>query len=179
MALVAVAAVAAAIVGGIWLSRYAPLEWSGTGSFGPGQTNLARVADPASGSEGKPVFFPRYRRGGQFSFGFDLSNAGPLAVRLDGLVRDGGPSFSALRVDGLGLAPAPGAPAIDDAEPFHPVMVEPGESVWLVVHLRMNCAHMAASSAETLQQIPLRYTYLKFLHGSAWVEPPAVVTLNC
>jgi hypothetical protein len=173
----ALLAVGAAIAGGIWVSRYAPLEWT-DGGFGPGQTNLARVADPAVGSDGKVVYFPRYRPGGRFSYGFDVSNSGPLAVRLDGFERDD--SFVApLRIEGLGLEQRPHVQVIDGAAPFHPVTVQPGESVWLVVHLRMSCAHMARGAGSTLERIRLRFTYLKFFHRNAWVEPPAAVTLDC
>jgi hypothetical protein len=175
--LAASAAVAGAIVGGIWLSRYAPLEWT-DGSFGPGQKNLARVAEPATGSGGKVVYFPRYRPGAQFSFGFDVSNSGPLAVRIDGFEPDHSLG-SPLRIVGLGLAPSPDVATVDRAAAFHPVTVQPGESRWLVVHLRMSCSHMERGAGSTLVGVRLRYTYLKLFHRSAWVEPPAAVTLNC
>ena len=81
--LVLVAALAALVLF-LWLRAYAPLSAPGNLGFAPGP-GLGADVEPVTGSGGKTVFIPAYRKGRPFDTAFTIRNTGRFAVTVTGL----------------------------------------------------------------------------------------------
>src|SRR5207248_5882150 len=77
----------AALVLFLWLRTYSPLDAAGSGGFAPGP-GLGADVEPVTGSGGKTVFIPAYRKNHPFDTAFTVHNTGRFAVTVTGLVKD-------------------------------------------------------------------------------------------
>ena len=84
--LVLVAALATLVLF-LWLRTYSPLDAAGSGGFAPGP-GLGADVEPVTGSGGKTVFIPAYRKNRPFDTAFTLHNSGRFAVTVTGLAKD-------------------------------------------------------------------------------------------
>ena len=158
----------------LWLRTYAPLAADG-GRFAPGP-GLAADVEPVTGSGGKPVFVPSYRRGTPFDTALTLRNAGRFSVSVTGL----GGSLQARPLQPVGLLATDSSTASADPAHLHPfttLRLDPGDTAIVVVRWRLDCTHSHAESSADL--IALRYEYLSIFKRTARVRLPFAVTLRC
>ncbi len=158
----------------LWVRSYAPLS-AADGSYAPGP-GLAADIEPVSGSGGKTVFIPAYRKGRPFDTAFTLRNTGRFAVTVTGL----GPGLRA-----AGLAPirlfSTDSPTAS-AEPSHlqPLgrfRLDPKDSATVVVRWRLDCTQRKREP--TADKLPLRFRYLSSFTRTQPVVLPFAVTLRC
>ena len=169
--LVALATAAAGLW--LWLRTYAPLD--ARGSFAPG-AHLAADVEPTTGSGGRTVFLPAYRRGRPFDTAFTLRNTGRFAVEVKGLAPAGRPR----EVQPVALLATDSPTASADSSHLHPfaaLRLARGDSVILVVRWRLDCSHTTRTAYRT--SLPLRYGYLSLFTRTERVELPFAVTLRC
>jgi hypothetical protein len=188
---VAVAALGVALVGLTvaalaWAPGYTPLSGTGTGVMWADYKRGVTV-DPAVGSGGKPVYFPRYRPNGPFSIEFTVTNTGRFDVVLEGLPRE--PIYGAMvlptrvRVLHRCCAVTDGVSLVDER---FPVKIPAGEARTLHVDYRIvaRCAggpgtRERAGGYSWIDWIRLRYRYLRVFERTANVELPIALTLGC
>jgi len=167
--------VLAAAVLFFWLRSYAPLSAVDAGSYAPGP-GLAADVEPVTGSGGKTVFIPNYRKGRPFDTAFTLHNTGRFAVTVSGLASQ--PRRRDLNAGSLLATDSSAA----GAEPSHlhafrELRLDPGDTAILVVRWQLHCARSSGESyADT---IPLRYRYLSIFRRTEQVRLPFAVTLRC
>lgn len=158
----------------LWLRTYAPLDATGSGSFGPGP-GLGADVEPTFGSGGKTVFIPAYRKGRPFDASFTVENTGRFPVTLIGLTSTHvGPIFAEQL-----FATDTGSAAPAHLHPFADVRVEPKGSVIVAVQWHLDCTGNAKGSEATTDHVRLRYRYLSMFSRSQSVELPFAVTLRC
>jgi hypothetical protein len=173
--LVLVAALAALALF-LWLRTYSPLDAAGSGGFAPGP-GLGADVEPVTGSGGKPVFIPAYRKNRPFDTAFALHNTGRFAVTVTGLVRD----RSRSQLEAADLLTSDSSTASADpanVHPFHRLRLDPGDTAIVVVRWRLDCA--AGSNPEVYSDsVPLRFRYLSTFTRTQSVRLPFAVTLRC
>jgi hypothetical protein len=165
---------AAAAVLFLWLRTYGPLA-ADRGPFAPGP-GLAADVEPVTGSGGKPVFIPAYRRGTPFDTALTLRNKGRFAVTLTGLAS----SLGAEPLQPVGLLATDSSTASADPSHLHPfasLRLDPGDTAIVVVRWRLDCAHSKTESSA--DRVPLSYDYLSVFTGTERVRLPFAVTLRC
>lgn len=163
----------------IYLGSYAPLRALSTG-YAPGP-GIGADVEPVSGSGGRPVFFPTFRRGHSFDAAFTLKNTGRFAVTVSGLApaRPGTPPW--LGADQL-LATTSSVVSADPRQlvPFRELRIDPGDSAILVVRFALRCAGATNASPDVFTDgVRLRYGYLSIFTRTATVRLPFAVTLRC
>jgi hypothetical protein len=173
-----VAAVAAAILY-FWLGAYAPLEALSTG-YAPGPGVGADI-QPATGSGGRPVFFPALRRRRSFDTAFTLHNGGHFNVTVTGLAA---PAPAASPWIGprelLATTSAAASAASRELVPFQRVRLSPGDSAIVVIRFALRCKGADASAPDAVaDRLRLRYTYLSLFTRTQTVRLPFAVTLRC
>jgi hypothetical protein len=160
----------------LWLRTYAPIEALGAGTFAPGP-GLGADIEPVTGSGGKPVFIPAYRKGRTFDTAFTVHNGGRFAVTVSGL----GSSSAAGELHPIGLLGTDSSTASANPEHLHTfrrLRLAPGDNAIVVVRWRLACS--AGSRTETsADAVPLRYRYLSLFRRTASVQLPFAVTLRC
>jgi hypothetical protein len=173
--LVLVAALAALALF-LWLRTYSPLDAAGSGGFAPGP-GLGADVEPVTGSGGKTVFIPAYRKNRPFDTAFTLHNSGRFAVTVTGLVKDRRlPQLEPVALLTSDSSTASADPA--NVHPFHRLRLDPGDTAIVVVRWRLNCG--AAGEAEVhSDSVPLRFRYLSSFTRTQSVRLPFAVTLRC
>jgi hypothetical protein len=168
--------VLAAAVVFLWLGTYAPLSAFGPGSFAPGP-GLGADIRPVTGSGGKTVFIPTYRKGKAFDTAFTLDNSGRFAVTVKGLAaRKSAPQLEAVALLTTDSSTASADPAHLHA--FQHLRLDPGDTAILVVRWRLSCP--AGNRREVYaDEVPLRYSYLSLFTRTERVRLPFAVTLRC
>jgi hypothetical protein len=170
----------AALVLFLWLRTYAPLSSGGpdggAGGFAPGP-GLGADVEPVTGSGGKTVFIPVYRKGRPFDTAFTLHNTGRFAVTVEGLVRDRGrPELAADDLLASDSSIASADPA--NVHAFHRLRLDPGDTATVVVRWRLDCS--AGREPEVYSDsVPLRFRYLSTFTRTQSVRLPFAVTLRC
>jgi hypothetical protein len=145
------------------------------------------TVDPASGSGGKPVYFPRYRPNGQFSIEFNVTNTGRFDVTVEGFPREPvvGAIFLPTRVRVLHkcCSATDGVSVVDERRP---VRIPAGAARTLRVDYRIvaRCLSGGAPPAGAggrsgTDRIRLRYRYLGVFERTASIELPMALTLAC
>jgi len=159
----------------LWLRTYAPLD-ANTGSFAPGP-GVGAVIEPATGSGGKVVFFPSYRRGRTFIASLTLHNAGHFAVTVESLVRDTPQTPPWIGADSLFTTDSV---AIQGLHPFQSFSLAAGDTAVVVARFRPLCAvgHRRVPSVFT-DTLRLRYRYLRWFTRTQTISLPFAVTLRC
>jgi hypothetical protein len=176
--LVLVAALAALVLF-LWLRAYSPLSSGsagGGGGFAPGP-GLGADVEPVTGSGGKPVFIPVYRKGRPFDTAFTLHNTGRFAVTVTGLATDRSrPQLEAAALLASDSSIASADPA--NVRAFHRLRLDPGDTAIVVVRWRLDCS--AGRKAEVYSDsVPLRFRYLSAFTRTQSVRLPFAVTLRC
>jgi hypothetical protein len=175
--LVLVAALAALVLF-LWLRAYSPLSSgsAGGGGFAPGP-GLGADVEPVTGSGGKPVFIPVYRKGRPFDTAFTLHNTGRFAVTVTGLATDRSrPQLEAAALLASDSSIASADPA--NVRAFHRLRLDPGDTAIVVVRWRLDCS--AGREAEVYSDsVPLRFRYLSAFTRTQSVRLPFAVTLRC
>jgi hypothetical protein len=175
--LVLVAALAALVLF-LWLRAYSPLSSgsAGGGGFAPGP-GLGADVEPVTGSGGKTVFIPVYRKGKPFDTAFTLHNTGRFAVTVTGLVTDRSrPQLEAAALLASDSSIASADPA--NVRAFHRLRLDPGDTAIVVVRWRLDCS--AGNEAEVYSDsVPLRFRYLSTFTRTQSVRLPFAVTLRC
>jgi hypothetical protein len=160
----------------VWLRSYTPLDGTRGGAVMPGAAVL--TVEPAFGSDGREVAFPPQRTGG-YRAGFDLTNTGRFAIRLDGLAPVDKYYYGPIAPRKLALLRHENA-YIDDFVPFHPVTIAPGEQRFLSILFHIDCSGRWGTGSQTsMSTIRLRYTYEHLFHRSQDVQMPLAITLQC
>jgi hypothetical protein len=156
----------------LWLRTYAPLDAAGSFAPGPG---LGADVRPVTGSGGKTVFIPVYRKGGAFDTAFTVHNTGRFAVTVSGL---GSGPLAGLEPEALLTTDSSTTSADPDhLHAFQPLRLDPGDTAILVVRWRLACSGAAAElSADA---VPLRYRYLSLFTRTERIRLPFAVTLRC
>jgi len=166
----------AALVLFLWLRTYSPLDAAGSGGFAPGP-GLGADVEPVTGSGGKTVFIPAYRKNHPFDTAFTVHNTGRFAVTVTGLVRDrSSPQLEAVDLLTSDSSTASADPA--NVHPFHKLRLDPGDTAIVVVRWRLDCG--AGSDPEVYSDsISLRFRYLSTFTRTQSVRLPFAVTLRC
>ena len=158
-----------------WLRTYAPLSVVGSGGFAPGP-GLAADIEPVTGSGGKPVFIPVYRKERPFDTAFTLHNTGRFAVTVTGLASS--PADSALAPTAL-LATDSSTASADPSHlhAFTRLRLDAGDTAIVVVRWGLDCAR--ATGEASADGVLLRYDYLSLFTRTERVRLPFAVTLRC
>jgi len=166
----------AALVLFLWLRTYSPLDAAGSGGFAPGP-GLGADVEPVTGSGGKTVFIPAYRKNHPFDTAFTVHNTGRFAVTVTGLVKDrSSPQLEAVDLLTSDSSTASADPA--NVHPFHKLRLDPGDTAIVVVRWRLDCG--AGSDPEVYSDsISLRFRYLSTFTRTQSVRLPFAVTLRC
>jgi hypothetical protein len=166
----------AALVLFLWLRTYAPLSSGYAGGFAPGP-GLGADVEPVTGSGGKTVFIPVYRKGRPFDTAFTLHNTGRFAVTVEGLVQDRSrPELEASALLASDSSIASADPA--NVHAFHRLRLDPGDTAIVVVRWRLDCS--AGREPEVYSDsVPLRFRYLSTFTRTQSVRLPFAVTLRC
>jgi hypothetical protein len=171
---VLVLAVAAAVIF-LWLRTYAPLSAADSGSYAPGP-GLAADVEPVTGSGGKTVFIPNYRKGRPFDTAFTLHNTGRFAVTVSGLASDR--SQPALHPGALLATDSSTASADPNhLHAFRQLRLNPGDTAIIVVRWQLHCTRKRSEASADI--VPLRYRYLSIFRRTEPVRLPFAVTLRC
>lgn len=128
---------------------------------------------------GDDVFYVDALRPGSFEVGFDVTNTGPLAVKVEGLASSD-PSLAGLGMGERTLAEPAGSRPYPELVPFEPVTIPPGGSRYLSFrfHLgRTEAGRWAPGSEQIFEGFRLRYRYLGIFEREAWVTAPFTVAL--
>jgi len=174
--LVLVAALAALVLF-LWLRAYAPLSAPGNLGFAPGP-GLGADVEPVTGSGGKTVFIPAYRKGRPFDTAFTIRNTGRFAVTVTGLGERGARPREL--EPGKLLASDSSTASADPANvhAFHDLRLDPGDAAIVVVRWSLSCG--TGSEAEVYSDsVPLRFRYLSTFTRTQAVRLPFAVTLRC
>ena len=166
----------AALVLFLWLRTYSPLDAAGSGGFAPGP-GLGADVEPVTGSGGKTVFIPAYRKNHPFDTAFTVHNTGRFAVTVTGLVKDrSSPQLEAVDLLTSDSSTASADPA--NVHPFHKLRLDPGDTAIVVVRWRLDCG--AGSDPEVYSDsVSLRFRYLSEFTRTQTVRLPFAVTLRC
>ena len=166
----------AALVLFLWLRTYSPLDAAGSGGFAPGP-GLGADVEPVTGSGGKTVFIPAYRKNHPFDTAFTVHNTGRFAVTVTGLVKDrSSPQLEAVDLLTSDSSTASADPA--NVHPFHKLRLDPGDTAIVVVRWRLDCG--AGNDPEVYSDsISLRFRYLSTFTRTQSVRLPFAVTLRC
>jgi len=176
-AVVVLVAALAALVLFLWLRAYAPLSAPGNLGFAPGP-GLGADVEPVTGSGGKTVFTPAYRKGRPFDTAFTIRNAGRFAVTVIGLGEHGAPprELQPGRLLASDSSTASADPA--NVHAFHHLRLDPGDTAIVVVRWSLSCG--PGSDAEVYSDsVPLRFRYLSTFTRTQAVRLPFAVTLRC
>jgi hypothetical protein len=173
--------VAAVAAGGlyVWFRSYAPLAALDT-AYAPG-SGVGADVQPVAGSDGKPVFFPAYRKGRVFEAAFTLRNTGRFQVTVAGLAPRAAaapPWIGPVALLGTDSATASADPG--DLLPFQEVKLARGDTAILVVRYRLDCRGAKATTPDVYSDsVRLRFSYLSLFHRTQTVTLPFAVTLRC
>ncbi|HEY2072887.1 MAG TPA: hypothetical protein VGG88_04875 [Gaiellaceae bacterium] len=163
----------------LWLGSYAPLRTLNTG-YAPGP-GIGADVQPASGSDGRPVFFPAAHRRRSFDTAFTLHNAGRFAVTVIGLAPTKPAPAPWLGATEL-LATTSSTASADPGEllPFGTLRIDTGDDAIVVVRFGLRCAGATSSSPDVFtDRVRLRYRYLSTFTRTATIRLPFAVTLRC
>jgi hypothetical protein len=175
--LVATLATAVAmLVGAVaWLLTYSPIK-PGSLSGAPGGTAAWSAADTGVGDV---VYYVSAGKPATFEIGFDIQNGGRLPITLQGL---GSPTAFTLASMGrypLGEEPTRevGRPLV----PFEPVTIDPGDSHYLVLQLRIEGEALCppGSGSFVPSDPALRFRTLGVVPGEQTVGLPFTVVGMC
>ena len=157
---------------GCW--AYAPLDASGDFAPGPG---LGADVQPVTGSGGKQVFIPAYRKGRPFDTAFTLRNTGRFSVTLTGLRTAAEPQAplsagALLTTDSSTASADPATCTRSGASASRPATARS-----LVVRWRLDCSRRPDEVAD--DAVRLDYRYLSRFSRSQTLTLPFAVTLRC
>jgi hypothetical protein len=180
---VAIAVLVAAVLLVVWLSLRDYKPFDGTYSEFAPISGVARDVQPVTGSEGKTVFFAEQRKRGLMSLAFDFRNSGNHSVRLDRVYAGDFPGshFSIYLSDvkiqtrnvERGMKPA-------SFVPFHPIALDPGRTVYLMLDYRTRCfGDEIVGDQTSINVMRVRYSYLRVFHRTEWLPLPFGVVMQC
>ena len=193
--LVAAAAVAGVVVLGaagaglVWLKTYTPLEnGDAYGGLFRADHREGVTVEPVVGSEGIPVFFPRYRPHGLFHVMVTLWNRGRFVVTVLGLAGQG--TVSTFRpVAAQASPPNDYGGHLRPLDSEHPLRLAPGDerAVTLTYRIMSRCiggqpAHYwrAPGTSTGGRLAPaFRIRYARYFERTQSVETPFAVVLAC
>jgi len=184
-ALVAVALIAGALAGFVWLRGYEPLDRGNTAGSNPGDGVMVQ---PPVGSGGTGVFFPRYRENGSFRVQAGVRNHGRFTVSVIGVPRPD-------PEDPLSLVAAEVSPPTRPSyhgspiDANHPIRLRPGDQRDITFVYRFNgrCIggqpprYWANPTATYLSSrtAPLRIKYARWFDKTQNFTLPFAITLVC
>jgi hypothetical protein len=172
--------IAALLIGWLSLRNYKPFD--GTYSEYAAISGVARVIDPATGSQGKTVYFAEQRKRGRMSLAFDFRNSGNHAVRLERIYPEDFPgSRFSIYLAGARIQTNVGhGMRLASFEPFHPVTINPDRAVYLMLDYRTRCFPGGPIGDQTsINQMRVRYSYLHVFHRTEWLNLPFGVVMQC
>ena len=172
----ALATVVVMLFGGVaWLLTYSPLR-PGSLSGAPGGSAAWSVADTGVGDV---VYYVSAGKPGVFEIGFDVQNTGRLPITLQGLA-----SPTAFTLASMGRYPVFEEPSREVGRPlvpFEPVTIDPGDSHYLVLQLRIGGEVVCTQSGGSF--VPsdpgLRFRTLGLVPGEQTVGLPFTVVGMC
>jgi len=176
---VIVAALATAVtmlVGAVaWLLTYSPLQPGSVGGS-PGGTAAWSQADTGVGDI---VYYVSAGKPGVFEVGFDVTNGGRLPITLQGLG-----SSAIFSLGGMSRYPTfeePGHAVGRPLVPFEPVTIDPGDSRYLVLQLRIEGQMVCEQSGGSFvpSDPALRYRTLGVVPGEQTVGLPFTIVGMC
>jgi hypothetical protein len=115
---------------------------------------------------------------------FDLTNTGKRAVRLERiythrLIPGATPSFAIVRAR-MQTEPVNHGFSPRYATQFHPLTLQPGQSVFLVLDYRTACSPTTlVGGAAVGHWVQIRYSYLHLFHRTRTVDTPQAVAVQC
>ena len=170
-----VTAIAMAVGGVAWLLTYSPLG-PGSISGAPGGSAAWSAADTGVGDV---VYYVSTGKPGVFEIGFEVTNSGRLPVTLQGL---GSPTSFTLA--GMARYPTfeePNKKAAGEIVPFEPVTIDPGDSRFLVLQLRVEGEKVCTQSGGSFvpSDPALRFRTLGIVPGEQTVPVPFTVVGMC
>ena len=166
----------ALFVGGVaWLLVYSPLKPGSVGGS-PGGTAAWSQADTGVGDI---VYYVSAGQPGVFEVGFDVTNGGRLPITLQGL---GSPTIFSL--GGMAQYPTfeePGREVGRPLVPFEPVTIDPGDSRYLILQLKIEGQMVCGQSGGSFvpSDPALRYRTLGVVPGEQTVPLPFTVVGIC
>jgi hypothetical protein len=189
-AIVVVLALLGAAIGTfVWLRGYAPLA---LGSFSGHNPPDGVLVEPPTGSDGVPVFFPRYRENATFRLLTSVRNRGRFTVTILGLPKsvDSGifPALRPVRLEARQQSRVGYHGALVDAG--HPVRVRPGreQELFVVYRFAWRClggqptyfwrTGVPSSGVTGWRVLPLRISYAH-VEKTQTVPMPYAITFVC
>ena len=170
-----VTAIAMAVGGVAWLLTYSPLE-PGSLTGAPGGSAAWSAADTGVGDV---VYYVSAGKPGVFEIGFDVRNGGRLPITLQGL---GSPTaFTLASMGRYPMFEEPGREVGRPLVPFEPVTIDPGDSHYLVLQLRIEGEMVCTQSGGSVvpSDPALRYRTLGVVPGEQTVPLPFTVVGMC
>ena len=117
-------------IAGVRLATYDSVAWT-DGSFAVGPASDARVGEPTARGQTRVTFTVPPE--GVLTFGFDVTNTGPLPITLRGLVSTD-PEFAWGRIGAVGVPPSGEVTAeVERLRPLEPTIVAPGGKLFIVI----------------------------------------------
>ncbi len=170
-----VTAIAMAVGGVAWLLTYSPLE-PGSLFGAPGGSAAWSAADTGVGDV---VYYVSAGKPATFEIGFDVQNSGRLPIKLQGL---GSPA--AFTLASMGRYPVfeePGREVGRPLVPFEPVTIDPGDSHYLVLQLRIEGEEVCTQGGTSFvpSDPALRFRTLGIVPGEQTVPLPFTVVAMC
>ena len=172
----ALVAASLAVVGSLaFLLTYDPLQ-RGMSTGVPGGTAAWSSADTGVGDI---VYYVSAGKPGTFQIGFDVTNGGRLPVTLQGL---GSPTpFTLAGMARYPMFQEPDHRAAGEIVPFEPVTIDPGDSRFLMLQLKIEGAEVCTQSrgAGIPSDPGLRYRTLGIVPGETTVPLRFTVVTIC
>jgi hypothetical protein len=172
----ALATSVAMLVGGVaWLLTYSPLN-PGSLSGAPGGSAAWSAADTGVGDV---VYYVSVGKPATFEVGFDVENGGRLPITLQGL---GSPTaFTLASMGRYATFEEPGREVGRPLVPFEPVTIDPGDSRYLVLQLRIEGEVVCTQSGGSFvpSDPALRFRTLGVVPGEQTIPLPFTVVGIC
>lgn len=179
VAVLVVAAAAGAAAVALWLRTYTPLDAT-SGGYAPGP-GVGAVVEPASGSGGKEVFFPAYKKGKTFLASLTVRNGGRFSVTIERLVPatpEAPPWIGPVEL--LSTDSVTTAAPVAHPRAFRPLTLSPGDTAVVVARFEPICpAGHTQAPLVYADSLRLHYRYLRWFTKTETVTLPFAVTLRC
>jgi hypothetical protein len=170
-----------------WLDGYRPLSLNSGGIAGSAHQSkgVGAIVEPAMGSGGKTVIFPRFRRGRDYFVGVTLWNSGRFDVTLLGVdTSQYGPGGGMYPRDLRASPPErPGFMSqtrLEDSTPTKRLVIKARGQRFVWVGFRMrSCGPSDSQYFQSLDRVPFRFRYLGHFTRRQEIELPFALTLVC
>jgi hypothetical protein len=175
---------ASAIASYAWLDHYRPLSYDGGGwaASGTQLKGIAATVEPAAGSGGKTVYFPRFRRGRDFFVGITIWDRGRLDVTLlgvdDSMVV---PGWIGMYPRDLRVAPPSRhrvTSSLQETKPSNRIVIRAHDQRFVWIGFRMKSCP-GTQFQQSFDRAPVHFRYFggHFTHTQVVVLPFAVTML--